>query len=77
MNKQKILETAFSLIESTVGYDLYAYTDSQTMVLATLAAVYGIIQSTRETLEHIEPHEEPLTTEKYLKYLEDEDNAKI
>ena len=50
MNKQKILETAFSLIDDTVGV-LYEYADNPTMVLATLATVYGIIQATRETLE--------------------------
>lgn len=77
MTKQKTLETAFSLIEAAVGDELYEYADNPTMVLATLAQVYGIIVSTREALEHIEPHEELLTTEKYLKYLEDMDNAKI
>jgi len=51
MTKQKIIETAFSLIEAAVGDDLYEYADNPTMVLTTLATVYGIIQATLETLE--------------------------
>lgn len=58
MTKPKIYETAFSLIEDTIGDDLYEYADNPAMVLATLAGVYGIIQATRVTLETKEKEDE-------------------
>lgn len=54
MTKLKIYETAFSLIQDTIGDDLYEYADSPTLVLATLAMINGIVAETRETLEDLD-----------------------